>query len=606
MQIIVNQADFLKKLPKQPGVYRFYSNEVKADDSSDLLYVGKAINLYNRVKSYFQKSSTLSPRISIMVAKIKLIEITITPNEVSALILENNLIKSLKPKYNIVFRDDKTYPLIRVTKHQFPKLEHYRGKTNKVDQFFGPYPNGYKLRQSIEMVGKLFRLRTCTDSEFSSRSRPCMLYQIKRCDAPCVNKISEDDYRTQVNLALDFLRGKYSLVIDDLTIKMNICADNYEFEQAAVIRDQIAMINQLCQNQVINNYKKPVNSDIVLFESYHDKCIIYLIILRNGVYIGDKHYVIELLEEKIDTITMTFMESYYLENKGVDLVHTNIDFDNSFIILMNKASGIKIESKYPEQVSSLIEIANKNIANIVDDLDGEDKYIQAASDLAKLLDIERVNRIECIDISHNHGENTVASLVVYENGVVDNKQYRRYNLDNTQDGVGINGNDLLAIKTVIQRRFTNVDLSLPEVILIDGGQLQYDMVKNTLSEMALYDKIRVIALYKGERRDPMLDILYVSHSCRLRFSDNKVLFKLMQNLRDEAHRFAITGHRKKQVKKMVLSILNDIPSIGVRKKQALIAKFGSAKQIAMATIEDLQMVDGIGLKLAQQIYDYFH
>lgn len=606
MELLVSNPGFIKEIPKNPGVYRFYAAKDDTNIEEELLYVGKALNLQYRVKSYFQKSSSLSPRISLMVTKIARIEITVTENEVSALILENNLIKSLKPKYNIIFRDDKTYPLIRLSKHEFPKMENYRGKPNLYDRFFGPFPNSYALRQSLDMIGRLFRLRTCTDASFAMRDRPCMLYQIKRCDAPCVSYISQADYAKQVDLAVDFMQGNYSQIMHDLTLQMNELASAMEFEKASVVRDKIGLIKQLSRSQIINNYDEPLSADLVFCEGLANKVFIYLIILRNGIYIGDKHFILANPDASAGEVFEVFLEGYYLANPATTNVFTTFNLSDEFKKLLVSACGVKISHNITEQVKKLYNMGMVNLHKIIEQSQGDNVLFDAAVKLAKLLDLDKVERIECIDISHNQGENTVASLVVYENGKIDNNKYRRYNLDTDLDGNLINGDDLLAMETVIKRRFLSQELKLPDVILLDGGQLQYDAVKMILNSLGLYGKIRLVAIFKGERRDPVFDQVVLPDGLILRYQDEKLLFKLLQGLRDEAHRFAITGHRKKQVKKMVVSKLNDIPNIGTKKKQALIASFGSVKDVANASIDELCKVNGIGLILANQIYAYFH
>ena len=602
MQILVNDPDFIKKIPHEPGVYRFY-NEASNDSSvAELLYVGKALNLYKRVKSYFQKSQTLSPRISLMVSKIHLIEITVTENEVSALILENNLIKNLKPKYNIIFRDDKSYPLIRLSKHTYPKLDSFRGKPNGKDSYFGPYPNGYAVRQNLDMIGRIFKLRTCTDSVFANRVRPCILYEINRCTAPCVKLVSEGNYHLQVSQAVDFLNGKFARVIEGLTTQMHEFADKMEFEQAAIIRDRLGMIKHISASQIINNYNEPLSSDLVLYEERGSKLYIYLIILRNGLYIGDKHFILDNLDNDATLVLNVFLENYYLEDRSTKQVYTEFEQSNEFKDLFFKAFSIRISHTSNKQVQKLFQMGHVNLNKITEQ--SSKAYELCSEKLAILLKIPSIGRIECIDISHNHGENTVGSLVVYSDGIIDHSKYRRYNLNLDYSGKPINGNDLLAMETLLRRRLANTEMPLPQVILIDGGRLQLETLKMVLNDTSLYDKIRGLGLYKGERRDPLFDRLLLEDGQIISYDAS--IFSLLQHLRDEAHRFAITGHRKKQVKKMTTSILSDIPNLGVQKRRALLAHFGDAKAIAEAKIEELKQVNGIGDAIANQVYSFFH
>jgi excinuclease ABC subunit C len=603
MEIKVSQNNFLLTIPKLPGVYRFYA---ATPDNKELLYVGKAINLYNRVKSYFQKSNKLSPRICLMVAKIDSIEITITHDDAAALILENNLIKSLKPKYNIIFRDDKSYPLIRITKHQFPRLESYRGKPNNQDTFFGPYPNITAVKESLDLINKIFKLRTCTDVVFNNRERPCILYEIKRCSAPCVNYITPTEYNHHIDLASDYLNGKYTRIIEDLTTTMYHLADQMDFEQAAKIRDKLALIKQVRDSQIINDYNKPVNSDLIFCQSINEKTFIYLIIVRNGVYIGDKHYILNNNGNSLDEILQIFIENNYLNSKLKTQIYSAYKFNHEFLKVFTQITQIPIINKFPSSMQSLYKMGQINLNKIIEQNAQVYNQEQAAVELAQLLNLPSIKRIECIDISHNHGENTVGSLVVYENNMIDHSKYRLYNLNQDSEGNLINGNDLLAMATLLRRRFNNSQINIPEIIVIDGGKIQLETVKNILVEAGLYGKIIGLAIVKGDKRLASNDRLLLSDGRIMHYENNNLAFKLIQALRDEAHRFAITGHRKKQVKKMSYSSIDEIPNIGAKKKRDLIAYFGSVNNIATASVKELTNVSGVGEKLAKQIYSYFH
>ncbi len=602
MQILVSVPDFIKNIPHEPGVYRFYKESSDTSSLGELLYVGKALDVYKRVKSYFQKSQALSPRISLMVSKIHTIEITVTENEVSALILENNLIKNLKPKYNIIFRDDKSYPLLRLSNHTYPKLDSYRGKPNGKDSYFGPYPNGTAIRQNLDMIGRIFKLRTCTDSAFKNRVRPCVLYEIQRCTAPCVNLVSEVDYHNQVTQTIDFLNGKFAKVIDNLTKQMYDFAEKMEFEQAAIVRDRLGVIKHINANQIINNYNEPISADLVLCENSVNKVFIYLIILRNGLYIGDKHFVLDNIDNDIANIFEIFLESYYLEDRSTKQIYCEFNVSEEFKYLFHKAIGITITSTKSNQVQQLYQMGYVNLNRIIEQ---SSKGLEGNADkIAALLGMKSLKRIECIDISHNHGENTVGGLVVYSNGIIDHSKYRKYNLSQDYNKMAINGNDLIAMETVLRRRLSNTEMPLPELILIDGGKLQLETLKMVLIDMNLCDKIRCLGIYKGEHRNPLFDRLLLEDGRVISYDAS--IFGLLQSLRDEAHRFAITGHRKRQIKKMTISVLSEIPNLGVHKKRALLAHFGSAKAIAEAKIDELKQVNGIGDILANQIYSFFH
>ena len=597
MQLVVDsELKFLRQLPDAPGVYRYFDNE------NNLLYVGKAISLIKRVKSYFQKTAQLSPRIFLMVQKVASIEITVTDNETSALLLENNLIKTLKPKYNIIFRDDKSYPCIKISRHDYPVIEYFRGKSALGDKLYGPYPNPYAVRETLDLLQRLFRLRTCSDSEFASRSRSCMLHQINLCSAPCVSHISLSDYQESVNLAEDFLCGNYGKLVDQLGAKMYQLAENLEFEQAGVIRDKIGLIQQLQNKQIISDSNTLLNCDIILATEVAPpaQIIIYIIIVRNGMYVGDKHFTHPSLDV-IGVITEAFFERYYSENECPELVYSNqtpsLEFSEQFKhIYHGKILPIK-----GQRIKDLALMGQKNLNQIIEKLQLNNIYVEACTKLASLLNIKTVKRLECYDTSHNHGSSAVASMVVYANGKIDNTLYRRFNLSSE-----VNGNDLLALELVLRRRLANNELALPEVILVDGGKLQLDCAKNLIHELGFYGKIEPIAIFKGAHRNPQLDRIIVSSTIQLSFREEPNIFKFLQAMRDEAHRFAITGHRKKQNKRMSYTRLEEIAGVGVTKRKALLAFFGSTQMIAEAELHELEEVSGIGRDLATSIYKFFH
>ncbi len=585
---------FLIKLPNSPGVYRYYS------DDDTLLYVGKAINLSKRVKSYFQKRSDQSPRISLMVSKIKVIEITVTDNETSALLLESNLIKSLKPKYNIIFRDDKSYPYIRISLHRFPVIEYFRGKVISHEQIFGPYPNPYAVRETLDLLQRLFKLRTCSDNEFAGRSRACMLSQVNLCCAPCVGKISENEYAKFVQFAKNFLRGNYSELVTKLSEQMYSFAENMEFEQAGSLRDKIALIRELQHKQIVSDSQLPINADIIISKESHGILIIYVIIIRNGLYVGDKHFTQRLIDVP-QVIMEAFLDNYYRESQLTKLIYLSEIMNEEYVSTFFSLYKIKIITEFSGRILELRKMGENNLIKIIEDLQIDNIYMEATQQLADMLSISHVKRIECYDTSHNHGSNAVASMTVYDNGKIDHSQYRKFNLSDD-----INGDDLLALETVLRRRLANKDWPFPDIILVDGGKNQLAISKKLILDLGFYDKIKVIAIFKGEHRKPELDKIIINSMVALAFRDKPSIFKLLQTLRDEAHRFAITGHRKQQVKRMQVSRLEDIPKIGAKKRKSLIAFFGSPTLVASASIEQLQLVDGIGIELAKTIYQFFN
>lgn len=603
MEIIADkETNFLKQIPRSPGVYRFYGKE-----NDELLYVGKAINLLKRVKSYFHKTLQQSPRINLMIAQIVRIEITITDNEVGALILENNLIKSLNPKYNIIFRDDKSYPLIRLSRHQFPRIDTYRGKTNEsLNQYFGPYPNAQGATAAIELVQKLFKLRTCANNVFANRTRACMLYQIKRCTAPCVGSVTTAQYQTQVDLAVQFLRGNYAQLAADLDAQMHESALHMEFEAAALVRDKIALLNNIYQQQMINNHNQPLSADIVTAKSYLNRVFVYVISLINGIYSGDKHFIINDPDNNIGLVLEVFIQNYYLERQHTQRIYIQVDAKNSvldaeFLQMFHAATKIKIIQTRSRQLRAIYKMAALNLGRIIANTSGDNELEVAAIGLAHLLELESIKRIECIDISHHQGANTVASCVVYQDGRIDKSLYRQYNLP---DSVG--GDDLAGMQLVLERRLKAVDTPLPQVILIDGGITQYNMLKNLIQSSAVCGKIRAVSIFKGEKRKAQYDQVIIDEHRRLGYSEAPGLFKLLQSLRDEAHRFAITRHRTAQIKTMTTSKLENIPNIGASKRRSLLTHFGSLGRVMQASIDELCQVSGIGRVLAKQIFVYLH
>ena len=595
MRILASlDKSFLQQIPHSPGVYRYYN----ADEL--LLYVGKALDLHKRVKSYFQKKIDLSPRIGLMVSKIHSIELTVTENETSALLLESNLIKSLKPKYNIIFRDDKSYPYIKISTHQYPLIEYFRGKPQARDTLFGPYPNPYVVRENLDLLQRLFKLRTCTDGSFANRSRPCMLYQVNLCCAPCVAKVSPAQYAEYVKYAKDFLRGNFSDLVAKLSQQMYQFAEQLEFEQASSLRDKIGLIRELQHKQIVSDSNLPINSDILLTREYNQQLFIYLIIIRNGLYVGDKHFAQRLVDSK-ELILEAFLESYYRSEQLTRLIYLDQALNSDFNEYFYKIYGLKLVYGFKGRLAELALMGRKNLEKVIENSHLDNIYIDACSKLATLLQVERVNRIECYDTSHNHGSSAVAAMTVYANGKIDHSLYRKFNLSDS-----INGDDLLALETVLKRRLANKELPVPEVILVDGGKTQLAISKKLIDELGFCDKIKLIAIFKGEQRKAEFDKVIIDTTTELTFLDEPLLFKLLQTLRDEAHRFAITGHRKKQQQRMQTSQLEDIAGIGASKRKALIAFFGSATAVANAGIEQLQQVDGVGVELANSIYKHFH
>ncbi|MFH4353939.1 MAG: excinuclease ABC subunit UvrC [Neisseriaceae bacterium] len=594
---------FVKTLPSLPGVYRMLNA------AGVVLYVGKAKNLNHRLKSYFYAKNH-SPRIELMLQQVELIETTITRNEVEALILENNLIKSLKPKYNIVFRDDKSYPLIRISQHNYPQIAYYRGPLRKPDQYFGPYPNSHYVKESIQIIQKIFQLRTCTNSTFENRSKPCILYQIQRCSAPCTQKISQQDYQQQVEETVLFLKGKTQNLISNLTEKMNHASEALLFETAARYRDQIFSLSTTQKGQFINSKQySQANLDILACVTLKEWLCIHWVSVRNGQYVGDKSFIVESIdwgEDPIKKYTENFLAQHYLGRYIPDCIITNFAVPQVIQEALNQQSHRKV--LFPTRVvgerKKWLDMAEENAHIAL-----SQRHLTNAGQaerrkrLASLLKIDLLDRIECFDVSHTSGEATVASCVVYENGNMQPSQYRRYNIK-----AKTHGDDYAALREALTRRYqgsTTTSL-LPELVIIDGGKGQINVALSVWDTLGL--TIPLIGVAKGVERKPGMETLLMpmmqNRSLRLEPSDPAL--HLIQTIRDEAHRFAITGHRLRRAKNRRKSKLDEIPMIGAKRKKALLIRFGGLREIEGATIEELMKVEGISRAIATKIHEYFH
>ena len=557
---------FLKNLPNLPGVYRFF------DEDNNVLYVGKAVNLKRRVSSYFQKNDH-SPRIALMVKQVHHIETTITRSEAEALILENNFIKALSPKYNILFRDDKSYPYLMLSGHQYPQMAYYRGTLKKPNQYFGPYPNSNAVRDSIQVLQKVFMLRTCEDSVFEHRDRPCLLYQIKRCTAPCVGHISEEDYRDSVREAATFLNGKTDELTRTLQHKMQTAAANLQFEEAARYRDQIQALGIMQSNQFIDskNPNNPNDIDLLALAVSDGLVCVHWVSIRGGRHVGDK--------------------SFFPDTKN-DPEPNGQDYAEAFV-----AQHYLGKSK-PAQMA----IAQRRLQ--------QSSQQHRIDELAKILgmDSDGLNRLECFDISHTQGEATIASCVVYDEQNIQPSQYRRYNITTAKPG-----DDYAAMREVLTRRYGKMQeaeangeaVKWPDVVLIDGGKGQIGVAVSVWEELGLH--IPLVGIAKGpERKAGMEELILPFTGEVFHLPPNSPALHLLQTVRDESHRFAITGHRKKRDKARVTSSLSEIPGIGSKRRQALLTRFGGLRGVIAASREDLEKVEGISKALAETIYDHLH
>ena len=597
---VFDYPSLLASLPNLPGVYRMF------DTSGNVLYVGKAIDLKKRVSSYFQKSD-LSPRIQLMVRQIASIETTVTRSEAEALILENNLIKALAPKYNILFRDDKSYPYLMLTGHDYPQMAYYRGEPKKPHQFFGPYPNSYAVRESIQILQKVFRLRTCEDAVFANRSRPCLLYQIKRCSGPCVEHVSAEDYRNDVQSAVAFLQGRQSELIDSLTARMEQAAAQLEFEQAAELRDQVQALSRVQEKQFVSSNSSQLDCDVVAVAAESGLVCINLVMIRGGRHLGDKSFFPQGAQEDDAGANLdAFLAQHYLGAPMPPVIIFNGEVSAALRQTLEEQSERKVHlvSNPISERRVWLEMAEKNAMLAIQQRHSSKATQQhRVAQLNEALGLEGVERLECFDISHTMGEATVASCVVYDKESMQPSQYRRFNIETAKAG-----DDYAAMREVLTRRYSKLAAGeglLPDAVLIDGGKGQVGVALEVFAELGL--SLPIIGVAKGEERKPGLETLilpYQQKTLQLR-SDHPALH-LIQTIRDEAHRFAITGHRARRAKARTASTLEDIPGIGAKRRQQLLLRFGGLRGVVAASVDELAQVDGISRTLAEKIYHALH
>jgi excinuclease ABC subunit C len=625
----------VKRLPGLPGVYRFF------DEAGNILYVGKARNLKKRVSSYFQRTQ-LSPRIELMVGKIARYETTVTRTETEALILENNLIKELAPPFNILFRDDKSYPYVMLTGHEYPRLASYRGKVDKRNQYFGPFPNSWAVRNSVQILQKVFRLRTCEDSVFKNRSRPCLLHQIHRCSAPCVGRLSVEQYAQDVAQATRFLEGDHRRVLSELEKEMHAHSDAMEFEMAAVLRDRIADLSSVLQQQAMDAVAEGEGDvDIIAVAQMEGMVCVNLAMVRGGRHLGDRAYFpkglrtasgelpppSEILEAFIaqhyledavhdgtgvSLIPPVFVLNHPLQTAGDDVRQSSDDLPEDLHVLLNAQAGKKITFLHQPQGQRRHWLAmaegNAKIAltKRLVETGGQLARARALVDILGL-DLEGLEhlRIECFDISHTSGEATQASCVVYAKNAMQSGEYRRFNIHDVTPG-----DDYAAMRQVLQRRYANFQElppeKMPQVILIDGGKGQVEMARQVLTEFGM-DVSLIVGVAKGEGRKVGLETLIFADGRKpLELGIDSAALLLVAQIRDEAHRFAITGMRAKRAKARTVSRLEEIEGIGAKRRQKLLARFGGLKGVANASVEEIASVEGVSLTLAEQIYRQLH
>lgn len=592
---------FLASLPLQPGVYRML------DEAGQVLYVGKANQLKKRVSSYFQISN-LSPRIRLMVSHIARIEVTVTRSEAEALLLENNLIKTLKPRYNILFRDDKSYPYIVLTGSPSPRLTYYRGATDKRHQYFGPYPNAQAAKESINLLQKVFLLRTCEEAVFNNRTRPCLLHQIHRCSAPCVGIISAEDYATDVRNAGLLLQGKHDEVEKRLRMAMEQASETLHFEKAAALRDQLQALHAVQEKQFVES-GRDTDADIVAVVEAEGALCLNLAVVRGGRHLGDKQFFPANVQGQ-DSVEVleAFLAQHYLERSVPPLIITNIEVgDEAIEPLLTEQAGHKVQIRHAVtgERRQWLDMAQSNALLALQRQAGleagQSLRLEALRDVLTLPDLKR---IECFDISHTMGEATVASCVVYDDLAIRPQEYRRFNISGITPG-----DDYAAMRQALTRRYQKLQVGegkRPDLILIDGGSGQLGVAVEVMEELGLSD-IQLVGVAKGvERKAGMEQLIRPGIEISLQLPPDSPSLHLIQQVRDEAHRFAISGHRARRGKARVTSSLEDIEGVGEKRRRNLLTHFGGLKGVQQASVDELARVEGISPTLAERIYQSLH
>jgi len=594
--------ELLASLPNRPGVYRML------DVSGETLYVGKARDLKKRVSSYFQKTDH-HPRTTLMVAQIAKVETTVTRSEGEALLLENNLIKAHQPRYNVVFRDDKSYPYVCLTGEAFPQLRFHRGKLDKPHRYFGPFPSAGAVREGMALLQKVFQLRTCENSVFANRSRPCMLYQIQRCTGPCVGLISAEDYREDVDNATLFLQGKTGEVVEGLQRQMEEAAGRLEFERAARLRDKIARLTQLQSRQFVESATAG-DVDVVAGVAALGLTAVNLVMIRGGRHVGDRTFFPQHADgATLDEVVPAFLVQHYLDRPAPPTIIAEQSGDDPVLAeVLTSQSGHKVvlvtNPGGERRVWVTMAVQNAELAigqKVAQKTTQEDRLASLQEALGMSSSMQR---IECFDVSHTMGEAAVASCVIFDRLATQTAEYRRFNV---KPEVG--GDDYAALREALSRRVARIvsgEYPAPDLLVIDGGKGQVGVAADVLAEQGMH-ATRLIGIAKGPERKPgMEEIVFPDYTAPLHLPSDHPGLHLLQQIRDEAHRFAIQGHRARRGKARTTSSLQAIGGIGAARRKALLAHFGGLKGVHAASIEDLTRVPGISRALAERIFAELH
>jgi excinuclease ABC subunit C len=616
-------------LPNLPGVYRYF------DAQDAVLYVGKARDLKRRVSSYFQKNHG-GTRIGHMITKIVRMQTTVVRSEAEALLLENNLIKTLAPRYNILFRDDKSYPYLKIVSGTFPRVAYYRGSVDQKHRYFGPFPSAWAVKESIQMLQKVFRLRTCEDTVFNNRTRPCLLYQIKRCSGPCVDYIKPEDYAGDVDNAERFLSGEQQELMATLQAQMMARAEALQFEQAAEIRNQIGALSRVLHQQSVedNTGVTTKDADILAVKVEGGRACVNLAMVRGGRHLGDRPYFPKHVEDAMEMdldeaeevvaatssaevqVLEAFIAQHYLEGGVPPLLVLSHAVDRTLIEALSIQSGVKVTAQHQPReprrawLDMCIKGAQLKLAQLLAEEGSQHARTRA---LVEALDLAVDNldtfRIECFDISHTAGESTQASCVVFEGHKMQSSQYRRFNIEGITGG-----DDYAAMRQVLTRRYSKLveaasrgEARLPDLVLVDGGKGQVSMAREVFEELGV-DLGRIVGVEKGEGRKVGLEeLVFADGRPKVYLGKDSAALMLVAQIRDEAHRFAITGMRARRASvRTGGSKLEDIPGVGPKKRAKLLQRFGGVRGVGNASVEDLLTVDGISRDLAEEIYRVLH